>query len=174
MRLARYSRGREARLAAIDGDDLVDLLDALGGGRGLSAADKTRLTDMTAFVGGGRASVSLARKAIAASQKRGKGRRPLGRTRLLAPIKPAIIICSGENYWDHREEKPAVTAKEPEFFIKIPITGVIGPGDAILLDSKVTKKLDYETELAIVIGKAGRHIAKEKALGQLASASGLT
>jgi 2-keto-4-pentenoate hydratase/2-oxohepta-3-ene-1,7-dioic acid hydratase in catechol pathway len=164
MRLARYARGREARLAAIDGDDLVDLLDALGGGRGLSVADKTRLTDMTAFVAGGRASLALAKRAVAASRTRGKGRRPLGRVRLLAPLKPAIIICSGENYWDHREEKPVVSAKEPEFFIKIPITGVIGPGDAILLDAKVTKKLDYETELAIVIGKPGRHIAKDKAL----------
>ncbi|MEE8173414.1 MAG: fumarylacetoacetate hydrolase family protein, partial [Alphaproteobacteria bacterium] len=81
-----------------------------------------------------------------------------------APIRPGIILCSGENYWDHREEKPKVTAKEPEFFIKIPATGVIGPGDDILWDPAVTQKLDYETELAIVIGKAGRHIPEQKAV----------
>ncbi len=167
MRLARYSRGRELRLAAIDGDDIVDLLDALGGGRGLSANEKARLTDMTAFIAGGRASLALAKRAIAASHARGRGRKPLARVKLRAPVQPGIILCSGENYWDHREEKPGVTAKEPEFFIKIPITGVIGPGDAILLDTKVTKKLDYETELAIVIGKAGRHISKEKALDHI-------
>lgn len=163
MRLARYSRGRETRLAAIDGDDIVDLLDALDGGRGLGAREKARLADMTAFIAGGRASLTLAKRAVSASRARGKGRKPLMRVKLRAPVQPGIILCSGENYWDHREEKPGVTAEEPEFFIKIPITGVIGPSDAILLDPKVTKKLDYETELAIVIGKAGRHISKEKA-----------
>ncbi|MGD9536896.1 MAG: fumarylacetoacetate hydrolase family protein [Alphaproteobacteria bacterium] len=167
MRLARYARDRELRLAAIDGEEIVDLLDALGGGRGLSAAEKARLADMTAFIAGGRTSVALARRAVKASRERGKGRRPLAHTRLKAPLQPGIILCSGENYWDHRDEKPVVTAKEPEFFIKIPITGVIGPDDAILLDTKVTKKLDYETELAVVIGKPGRHIPKEKALDHI-------
>jgi 2-keto-4-pentenoate hydratase/2-oxohepta-3-ene-1,7-dioic acid hydratase in catechol pathway len=158
------ARGGELRLAALDGREIVDLLDALGGGRGLSAAEKARLADMTAFIAGGRASLALARRALKASQARGKGRRPLARTRLKAPLRPGIILCSGENYWDHRDEKPVVTAKEPEFFVKIPITGVIGPGDAILLDTEVTRKLDYETELAVVIGKPGRHIPKERAL----------
>ena len=164
MKLARYARGRELRLAALDGDDIVDLLDALDGGRGLSAAEKARLADMTAVIAGGRASLALAKRAVAAGRANGKGRKPLARVKLRAPVQPEIILCSGENYWDHRDEKPGVTAKEPEFFIKIPITGVIGPGDAILLDPKVTKKLDYETELAIVIGKPGRHIPKERAL----------
>ena len=53
--------------------------------------------------------------------------------------------------------------KEPEFFIKVP-QGVIGPGDDILLHPAVTKKLDYETELAVVVGKTGRLIPAERAL----------
>ena len=164
MRLARYARGGVLRLAAIEDGTLIDLLEALGEGRGLGAAERARLTDMTAFIAGGKASLALARKAVKASEAKGKGRRPLGKIKLKAPVSPGIVLCSGENYWDHREEKPQVTAKEPEFFIKIPITGTIGPGEPILLDPMVTKKLDYETELAIVIGKAGRHISKEKAL----------
>jgi 2-keto-4-pentenoate hydratase/2-oxohepta-3-ene-1,7-dioic acid hydratase in catechol pathway len=164
MKLARYGAGRAPRLAALDDGDLVDLLEALGGGRGLSETEKARLADMTAFIAGGRTSLSLARRALARSRDNGRGRRPLGRTRLRAPLAPGIILCSGENYWDHRDEKPVVTAREPEFFIKIPSTGVIGPGKPILLDEKVTRKLDYETELAVVIGKPGRHIAKERAL----------
>lgn len=59
--------------------------------------------------------------------------------------------------------KPEVTRKDPEFFIKTAL-GVIGPDDDIGRDERVTKKLDYETELAIVIGKPGRHIPVEDAL----------
>ena len=82
---------------------------------------------------------------------------------LLAPIAPRLILCSGENYWDHREEKPVVEGKEPEFFLKNPL-GVIATGEAIQLDTRVTHKLDYEAELLIVIGKPGRHIPEAEAL----------
>lgn len=160
MRLARYARDGAKRLAVIDGDQIVDLIDALGAVGALSADARRLATDATAFVAGGADSRALAERVLAA----GAGRKPLADIALCAPIDPGIILCSGENYWDHREEKPEVTAKEPEFFIKIPLTGVIGPGENILLDPAVTKKLDYETELAIVIGKAGRHIAEERAL----------
>jgi len=89
-------------------------------------------------------------------------RMPLKKTKLLAPLLPSLIVCSGENYWDHREEKPEVTRKDPEFFLKTGL-GVVGPGADVLLDPKVTQKLDYETELLIVIGKAGRHIPAARA-----------
>jgi 2-keto-4-pentenoate hydratase/2-oxohepta-3-ene-1,7-dioic acid hydratase in catechol pathway len=78
--------------------------------------------------------------------------------KLKAPIEPSLILCSGENYWDHRDEKPQVTRKDPEFFLKTSL-GVIGPDDDIVRDERVTQKLDYETELLIVIGEGGRHIA---------------
>ena len=76
---------------------------------------------------------------------------------------PPIILNSGQNYWDHRDEKPAVDQKDPEFFLKAPLA-VIGPDEPVLLDSIVTRKLDYEVELAVVIGKPGRHIPAERAL----------
>jgi 2-keto-4-pentenoate hydratase/2-oxohepta-3-ene-1,7-dioic acid hydratase in catechol pathway len=156
MRLASYERAGEARLAIAIGEDLIDIRDALAL---VDGAAEAWFTDMTALIAAG----SEARAALHEIAKSDASRIPLGDAKLLAPLRPGIILCSGENYWDHREEKPEVTAKEPEFFIKIPITGVIGPGDDILWDSKVTQKLDYETELAIVIGKAGRHISESKA-----------
>ena len=81
------------------------------------------------------------------------------------PINPSTVLCAGSNYRAHNAEKKSspTSGKEPEFFIK---TGdcVIGPHDEIIHDPVLTKKLDCETELAIVIGKPGRHITVENAL----------
>ena len=159
MRLARYERAGQARLAMVAGEDLIDILDAADVLGDMPADANKWFSDMTGLIEAGPAAGEFLRKIAQADS----ARVPLSEARLLAPIRPGIILCSGENYWDHREEKPEVTAKEPEFFIKIPTTGVIGPGDNIVWDTAVTQKLDYETELAIVIGKAGRHIPEAKA-----------
>lgn len=90
-------------------------------------------------------------------------RRPLKGSRLLSPVDPGLILCSGENYRDHRDEKPAVAPKEPEFFIKAP-AGIVGPYDSVERDSRVTKKLDYEVELAVVIGRNGRHLTRDRSI----------
>ncbi|MBX3661992.1 MAG: fumarylacetoacetate hydrolase family protein [Burkholderiales bacterium] len=158
MRFVRYERNGALRLGALDGDGVVDLLDAapLGTAPALLAA----FADMTRLVASGAAGLRVA--AQAAKQAPAAARTPLAKTRLQAPLAPSLILCSGENYWDHREEKPEVTRKDPEFFLKTGL-GVIGPGDDILLDPAVTKKLDYETELLIVIGKPGRHIPAARA-----------
>jgi 2-keto-4-pentenoate hydratase/2-oxohepta-3-ene-1,7-dioic acid hydratase in catechol pathway len=75
------------------------------------------------------------------------------------------MLCSGSNYTDHNKEKAntPISGKEPEFFVKT-ADCVIGHGDKIIYDERLTKKLDAETELAIVIGSAGRHIPVERAL----------
>ncbi|MBT5037320.1 MAG: fumarylacetoacetate hydrolase family protein, partial [Rhodospirillaceae bacterium] len=162
MRLARYDRAGEDRLAIVEGDELIDILDAVdatGGYYSEMAEKRAWFADMTSLIAAGPAGVEYLQTVADANV----ARMAQADVKLLAPLDPGIILCSGENYWDHREEKPEVTAKEPEFFIKIPATGVIGPGDDIVWDTKVTQKLDYETELAIVIGKAGRHIAEDKA-----------
>jgi acylpyruvate hydrolase len=115
--------------------------------------------DMVEFVAGGDASLATAEEALAD----GKASHPLAEVKLLAPLVPPTILNSGQNYWDHRDEKPEVDQKEPEFFLKAPLA-VIGPDEPVILDPIVTKKLDYEVELAVVIGKAGRHIPVERAL----------
>jgi Fumarylacetoacetate (FAA) hydrolase family len=58
-----------------------------------------------------------------------------------------------------------MSGKEPEFFIKTS-DSVVGPGESIRYDEMLTRKLDCETELAIVIGKAGRHIPVARAIEQ--------
>lgn len=84
---------------------------------------------------------------------------------LRAPLRPSTILCAGSNYRAHNREKAntPLSGKEPEFFVKT-ADCVIGPDDGIVSDRKLTEKLDCETELAIVIGKPGRHIPVEQAL----------
>lgn len=159
MRFVRYERGGALRLGVLEGDGVIDLLDAAPNGTPPSLL--AAFSDMTLLIASGDAGIAAAQAALKAAGK--AARQPLDKLKLHAPLNPSLILCSGENYWDHRDEKPAVTRKDPEFFLKTGL-GVIGPGDDIVRDEKVTKKLDYETELLIVIGKAGRHIPAARAL----------
>jgi 2-keto-4-pentenoate hydratase/2-oxohepta-3-ene-1,7-dioic acid hydratase in catechol pathway len=161
MKLVRYDKNGALRLGVLDGEHVVDLLDAcpVGTPPALLAA----LSDMVKLVAAGEAGLHAVRAALDHARRTGTGHSPAGKAKLAAPILPTLLLCSGENYWDHRDEKPQVTRKDPEFFTKTAL-GVIGPGDDIVRDERVTRKLDYETELAIVIGRPGRHIPAERAL----------
>jgi 2-keto-4-pentenoate hydratase/2-oxohepta-3-ene-1,7-dioic acid hydratase in catechol pathway len=90
--------------------------------------------------------------------------RPLTEYRLLAPVpRPGKIFGSGINYASHKDENPgAVMPDEPGFFSKFP-SSVVGPGDAIRLPAE-DSQVDYEVELAVVIGRAGRDIPADSAL----------
>lgn len=160
MKFIRYDRNGAARLGLLSGEQVYDLLDAAPAGT--PPALLAAFADSTRLIAAGDEGIAAARTALERAQQSGAGQ-PLARTKLLAPVEPTLIFCSGENYWDHRDEKPAVARKDPEFFLKTSL-GVIGPDADILRDERVTKKLDYETELLIVIGKPGRHISAERAL----------
>ncbi len=78
--------------------------------------------------------------------------------RLLAPISsPPKIICLGRNYIDHSAEMKAAPPEEPVIFMK-PHTAIIGPG-AKIQKPKWVKQLDYEGELAVVIGKKAKNVS---------------
>ena len=81
--------------------------------------------------------------------------------KLIAPIqRPPKIICIGLNYRDHAAESNLPMPETPTVFAKFP-TSVIGPGAPIVLPKNSTKP-DYEAELAVVIGKGGRHIPEDE------------
>lgn len=85
----------------------------------------------------------------------------LSTVKLLAPIqRPPKLICVGLNYRDHALESGHKLPDVPTIFSKFS-TAIIGPGDNIVLP-KVSKTPDYEAEFAFVIGRGGRHIAKDK------------
>jgi len=87
---------------------------------------------------------------------------PMGEAKLLAPIAfPPKILCLGLNYTSHVKETKEKRPEEPVIFIK-PATTVIGPNDNIIKPSFV-KQLDYEAELAIVIGRQAKDVAISEA-----------
>ncbi len=85
--------------------------------------------------------------------------------RLLAPItNPAKLICIGLNYRDHAVETNKPVPKNPVLFAKF-ATSIIGPRQPIVHPgTHITQRLDYEAELAVVIGKAGKNIPAAAAL----------
>jgi 2-keto-4-pentenoate hydratase/2-oxohepta-3-ene-1,7-dioic acid hydratase in catechol pathway len=80
-----------------------------------------------------------------------------------APLRPPVVFCIGQNYADHLDEKAPVHRPEPEFFLKAGQT-IAAPDEPAVLDPRVTAKLDYETELGVVIGRRGRAIPTDRAL----------
>jgi 2-keto-4-pentenoate hydratase/2-oxohepta-3-ene-1,7-dioic acid hydratase in catechol pathway len=87
-------------------------------------------------------------------------RLPLADVRLLPPILPSKIVAIGRNYADHAHEMGAEPPAEPVLFLK-PSTSVIGPGGAIAYPS-LSKRVDYEGELAVVIGRLCREVPAER------------
>jgi 2-keto-4-pentenoate hydratase/2-oxohepta-3-ene-1,7-dioic acid hydratase in catechol pathway len=88
-------------------------------------------------------------------------RHPLGDIELLAPVLPRKYLAIGLNYQDHIVES-GMQAPEVPFFFNKQVTCVTGPGEEIHMP-KVSSLLDYEAELAIVIGKRCRHVGVEQA-----------
>jgi len=81
--------------------------------------------------------------------------------RLLAPVLPSKLVCVGKNYAAHAAEFGMEVPEEPLLFLK-PSTAVIGPGDPIRL-LPISKRVDYEGELAVVIGRLARDVRTEDA-----------
>jgi len=76
----------------------------------------------------------------------------LSAVRLLAPAEPGKIVCIGRNYREHAKELDHPIPTEPLFFLKPP-SSLIGPDDAIRRPAELSQRVDYEGELAVVIGK---------------------
>ncbi len=169
MRLVTYraSIEAEARLGAIAGDLVVDL-EMLGDATGVPLP-----STMLEFIDLGPNAVTVAAELISSAE----GLFPIGtavplaNVKLLAPIpRPRKNIFGiGLNYTEHVAEsaKSLDTSTElprqPVIFSKPPTT-VCGPGDAIVHNAKITQQLDWEVELAAVIGTTAKGVAREDAL----------
>jgi 2-keto-4-pentenoate hydratase/2-oxohepta-3-ene-1,7-dioic acid hydratase in catechol pathway len=84
---------------------------------------------------------------------------PLDEVRLLAPVLPSKLVCVGRNYAAHAAEWGLDVPKEPLLFLK-PSTAVIGPDEPIQL-LPISQRIDYEGELAVVIGRIARNVRAE-------------
>ena len=171
-KLLSYQSDRTARAGVLVGDTVYD------------AAKLTHAATHTSVLGvledWGRASRLLAQgaKHIASGKGRAKGV-PLKSARLLAPVLyPGNIYCAGANYTDHMAEMaraqgqpPGPTMKElgekPWHFVKTSRSSVVGPGARVKLPV-YSQMVDWEVELAAVIGKVARDVPVEKALAYVA------
>ena len=158
MKLINFSVNGLTRIGLLDSDHIVDLLAVNDASHFLSASDLNMLNNTINVISNWEHLHNLFKKGLDLSHE-GPGRIPLNQVHLLPPMIPSTILCSGSNYLSHNQEKANadISGKEPEFFVK---TGdcVIGPNQGIVYDPILTKKLDGEAELAVVIGKPGRHI----------------
>ncbi|HEV2891347.1 MAG TPA: fumarylacetoacetate hydrolase family protein [Frankiaceae bacterium] len=89
-------------------------------------------------------------------------RYPLDAVRLLAPVLPSKVVAIGKNYADHAREMGGEPPAAPVMFLK-PSTAVCGAGDPVARPPSV-ERLDYEGELAVVIGRLSRDVPRERAL----------
>ncbi len=166
------------RLATFQGPDGSPRAGAVIGGAGderivdLVAASNGRVPggDLLALLQAGPSALDAARAAIADG---GDGQ-PLGSVSLLAPIRrPGKLLAVAGNFQAHIEEGGGKRVDKskivPKLFIK-PSSSIIGPGAAVELPS-VSNALDWELELAIVIGTAGRDIPVERARDHVAGYS---
>ncbi|MHB8577095.1 MAG: fumarylacetoacetate hydrolase family protein, partial [Dehalococcoidia bacterium] len=101
---------------------------------------------------------------------------PLARTHLLAPLpRPVNLYCAFANYMDHMREMggtPADKTVEDPFLFLVPGTAVTAPGSEIVVpvgpEGRLVEQLDWEGELAAVIGRQGRNLSPERALEYVA------
>ena len=166
MRLVTYAKAGAARLGVVVGDRVLDVAAASGRfGQGGAA------TSLFALIKGGAAALAAIRELPERAPGEADLWTPLAAAQLLAPIpRPnKNVFCVGRNYKAHIEEGarargvPVTFPTVPEYFSKPP-TSVIGHGADIALDTGLTQQLDYEVELAIVVGRTCRDLAVGEAM----------
>lgn len=172
MKLVTYRASVEgaARLGVIEGDLVVDV-ERLAAGQGESLP-----VSMLGLIDAGRPGLETLRACLEAAKGRHKpgAATALANVRLLAPIpRPRKNIFGiGLNYVEHVAESAAALdtskdlPKQPVVFSKPPTT-VIGPGEAIEHNADITRQLDWEVELAVILGTTARRIRREDALAHV-------
>jgi 2-keto-4-pentenoate hydratase/2-oxohepta-3-ene-1,7-dioic acid hydratase in catechol pathway len=153
MKIARFTEGGHTRLGIVDGDHMIDL----------SMLDPALPSDMANLLE--LDTTSLESKA--ARVRGGLGRLPLASVHLEAPLaRPPKILAVGLNYADHIRETGAAPPTIPIIFNK-QSTSVVGPGAPILIPPE-SAAVDYEGELAIVIGRRCRRVSRDRAASVIA------
>ena len=183
MKLATYASKGQQHIGVVVADDTI-VIDLAAADKALARREKRPahpfFTDMLSLLNAGTKGLSAAKKAAAAATEKlgdapkpnGKTTHALGRVRLKAPMpNPRKIFCLAGNYQDHIEEgggKMAVQDKEtPRVFMKPPTSTVISPGDSILIPP-IARSIDWEGELAVVMGRKAKGVKTKDALKYVA------
>ena len=181
MKLATYAIKGEEAVGAVIADDRI-IVDLAAADRSLARQEKRKthpfFSDMLTLLEAGSKGRSGAKKAAAAAADRLKGKadgkvgHPIGKVRLRAPVpNPRKVFCLAGNYQDHIEEgggKMQAQDKEtPRVFMKPPSSTVIGPNDTILIPP-IARAIDWEGELAVVMGRKAKGVKAKEALKYIA------
>jgi 2-keto-4-pentenoate hydratase/2-oxohepta-3-ene-1,7-dioic acid hydratase in catechol pathway len=181
MRLVTFYNGYAPRLGALVNDVVVDLQaayilqqfgsDALPSLAQLQLAQAQLPSDALAFIDLGEPAMARARQLVEAYEAQADTPEVRQYTykqadvRLLPPIlRPGKIIAIGLNYVDHAAESNMPLPKNPVIFAKF-ATCLVGPGEPVVHPgSAISSKLDYEVELAVIMGKKAKRISVDQAL----------
>ena len=134
MRIARFAKGDSVAYGVVEGESALTIAELYGHPFGVDPGN-------VLFTG---------------------QRFPLAEVRLLAPVLPSKVVAVGKNYAEHVREMGSEVPAEPVLFLK-PSTSVTGPSDRIAYPVKLTDRVDYEGELAVIIGRLCRDVPKERA-----------
>ena len=156
MRLISYRSGGETRLGARAGDVVVDL----------NSVDPNVPTDIVALLEGGDAAMAAARAALEKGAGQSEHHAPADLELLPVVPRPPKIICVARNYAEHAAEAKLDVLSEPNLFIRF-AQSLIADGAPIEVP-RVSKAVDWEAELAVIIGRGGRHVSKADALDHVA------
>lgn len=177
--IARFRHSGTDRLGVVHGEHYIDLTRAYaaaqnGAGNGEALAAAVLPPDALAFFDGGEASLAALREAVGYAESLDQAQAvhegvliPRSRTKTLVPIpNPRKIICVARNFGKHAAEAGLQVSEIPILFARFAATQV-ADGDPIIVPF-VSHEVDWEGELAVVIGKGGRHITKEDAFDHVA------
>ncbi|KQP14450.1 fumarylacetoacetate hydrolase family protein [Pseudorhodoferax sp. Leaf265] len=154
MKLISYQTNGQDSYGAVVGDRVVDLRAVFG----------TRAPDLKALIAAGL--VDEARAALASA----KAALPLSEVKLLPVVpNPGKIFCIGLNYGEHVRETGKQVTDKPVIFLRVADSQLAHGED--IVRPRVSERLDYEGEIAIVIGQGGRHIAEADAWRHIAGYS---
>ncbi len=151
MKFMMFEKGSGAALGLVENNAVVDL----------SAADDNLPKDLQGLIVAGARALTAAK--VAAASVPASARLALESVKAMLPVQPtAKIICVGLNYALHAKEGGHPIPTYPSFFLRVR-SSLLAAG-APVLRPQVSAQLDYECELAIVIGQRGRHIPEAEAL----------
>lgn len=156
MKLVTYQASdNQAHLGALDGERIVNLKQASNG----ALPD-----DMLRFLQLGSGAMQTARDSLS----RIDGDIPLQSARLLTPLaNPSKVVAIGLNYMDHIRESGLEVPSLATMFCKFP-SAIVGSGEQIRWSQQLTREVDFEAELAVVIGKTARNVDAEVAYDYIA------
>jgi 2-keto-4-pentenoate hydratase/2-oxohepta-3-ene-1,7-dioic acid hydratase in catechol pathway len=158
LKLVHFVEGNSIKVGMVDGGDVCDIVSSLDGG---TLGESAMSLDSILKSG-------LLETIIRDAKPKKAKRTPLSSVELKSPLlNPDKILLIASNYAAHSKESKVVPPSFPYFFTKFR-NAIVGPGEPIIIP-RASQKVDWEVELAVVIGKIGKNIPKNHALDHVAA-----